>query len=143
MAMKYGSMEWLNALKEKSQTDQEYLKKAKRLTMKWQDVVTDAPGGVDLLVEWEVKEGKLVSVKREEKKAPSDFREFPFDEKEYLARFMTSYETSCKLHKKEMTVVTALMSGRYKIRGPLPKIMALMPELTAFGDLAASIPCEY
>ena len=143
MAIKYGSIEWLNAVKEKSQTDQDYLKKAKRFTAKWQNVVTDAPGGVDLLVEWEAKEGKIISVKREEKKAPSDFREFPFDEKEWLARFMGSYETCCKLNTKEINMMSALMGGGYKIRGPLPKVMVLMAELSAFADLMSSIPCEY
>ncbi|MFA4835019.1 MAG: hypothetical protein WC749_02965 [Dehalococcoidia bacterium] len=74
MAVKYMSQQWVDAVKEKSQSDADYLKKAKGLTEKTRSVTTDCPGGVDVIVVWEWNDGKVAKAIREEKPAPSDWR---------------------------------------------------------------------
>jgi putative sterol carrier protein len=142
--MKYLSQEWVDALREKSSRDAEYLKKAKGMTFKVQLLATDCPGGMDKLLEGDLKDGKVVSIKLQEKPAPSDFRTTAFDAKQYFLRATSSYEMFTKLNKGETMPIQALSSGAYKLDGDMAKIMEKMGLVVAFNELMASVaPVEY
>ncbi len=143
MAPKHYSREWMENVQKKTQTDQEYQKKAKDLTYRSQYVVTDCPGGVDKLVDWTLEKGVLLKWTMEEKPAPSEFRTMPFDGKEYFMRVSGSYKTFGRMNRKEITPLQCIMQKIYKIEGPMPKIMALMGPINALNDLIASVPVEY
>jgi putative sterol carrier protein len=142
--MKYLSQEWVDALKEKSNSDAEYLKKAKGMTFKAQLLVTDCPGGVDKLIDVDLKDGKVVSIKLQEKPAPSELRTTPFDAKQCFLRATSSYEMFTKLNKGEIAPIQALSSGDYKLDGDMAKIMEKMGLVVAFNEFMASVaPVEY
>ena len=141
--MKFESQEWLDAVKEKSSKDEKYIKKTKDLSLVLQNLVLDAPGGVDRLLTYTFERGKIVSAVLEEKPAPSDLRKIPFDGTKVFMRTTGSYEAYVKLNKGEITPLQALAQGVYKFEGDFMKIQAKTPGLTYFTDICASIPCEY
>ena len=140
--MKYLSQEWLDAVKKKGNTDEAYLKKAKGLTVKTRTVVTDCPDGIDLLMEWELEDGKIVKLSREQKPAPSEWRQLTADPK-YISTVVGYYEAFVKLNKKEITPMQALSTKIYKVHGDLAKIMAKMGQFNAIAELQTTVPCEY
>ncbi len=142
--MKYLSQEWIDAVKEKSDKDAEYLKKAKGETFKAQLLVTDCPGGVDKLIDGDLEDGRVMLFELEEKPAPSALRAMPFDTKQCLLRITCSYEMFAKLNKGEITLIQALSSGAYKLDGDIAKIMERIGSVITFNELMASIaPVEY
>jgi len=142
--MKYMSQGYLDEVKKKLEgaTD-EYLKNAKGLTWKMENLVTDCPDGVDKLVYWEFQDGKLVKATVQEEKAPSSWRTTPPDLNEVMFRSTASYETYAQLNRKEMEVMQAIIAMVYKLEGPLPTFMFRMTQFMAFTDAMAEIPCEY
>ncbi len=141
--MKYMSKEHLEAIKEKANADATYLKKTKGLSFKFQNLVTDCPGGVDKVVTWELERGKILSVNLEEKPAPSDWRKMPFDGTKYFMRTVGDWPTYVKLNKKEITPIQGMTSGGFRLDGDLMKVMAKLAEFTILLDLESTIPCEY
>ena len=140
--MRFYSQEWLDALKAKSETDPEYIRNSKGLTAKIQNILTDYPDEVDVLVEFEINDGKMVRVERVEKPVPSDLRDLGPD-LEYLSRASGMYEAWAKMNRREITPMQALATKIYKIDGDMPKILAIMGKYNAITDLQRSIPCEY
>ena len=140
---KYGSQEWVQALADKMNSDAVYQKAAKGLTMRWFSIITDCPDGTDKTLDWEIKDGKAISFKVEEQKAPGDYRTRPFDAKKYDFRATGSWDTYTKLNKKETNAMQAISSKAYKIDGPMMKLMGMMGALNAWTDLMSSIPVEY
>src|SRR4030042_1737129 len=120
--MKYLSKEWWEAVQNKTNTDREYLKKTRGLTATFQLLATDAPGGVDKLISYDVERGKIKSVAVEEKPAPSDWRTKPVDLTKYLLRATAPYETHCALHRKEFPMFMAMTKG-YKVDGDMMKMI--------------------
>lgn len=141
--MKFESQEWMDAVKEKANNDKKYLKKTKDVTLVMQNLVLDAPGNVDRLLAWVFERGKIVSATVEEKPAPSDLRNIPFDGTKVFMRTTGPYEAYVKLNKQEITPIEAIAQGVYKFEGDIMKIQAKTPSLTYFTDLCSTIPCEY
>lgn len=141
--MKYLSKEWAEAVKKKSGEDTEYLKKTKGATFKYQWVVTSCPGGVDKFFDWEVRDGKVISVTLEEKPTPGDFEKRPFDPKQYLTRVTANYETWVRLNKGEMSAFQARRAGVFQIEGKMVKIIPKLGQIQASTDMAGSVPAEY
>jgi hypothetical protein len=141
--MKFQSEEWLNAVKERTNRDTEYQKKTKDLTLKFQNLVVDVPGGIDRMITYEFQRGKVISVTREEKPAPSELRKVPFDGTKWFMRTIAPYDAYVRLNKKEITPLQGIAQGIYKFEGDLMKIQAKTPSLTHFTDLCSTIPCEY
>jgi len=142
--MKFWSKEWFDAFKEKANADKEYLKKAKRLTMKCQTLGKDAPGGVDKLIIWDIEKGKIKSITWEDKPAPSDWRTTPVDQKKFTMRAIAPYEAYCGLHKGEIVPFTEVLKKGLTIQGDLAKIMGTMlAEFVIFQEYQATVPAEY
>ena len=141
--MKYYSAEWIEAVKQKSNVDTLYLMKARDLDFVIENLVTDCPGGVDLRVRWELKKGKILSVKREESPAPSAWRQTPWDAKEAFVKGTASYDTYAKFHKKELEALDSMVRGIYRVEADMMKLMPKMNAITAFTELIASVPCEF
>lgn len=140
--MKYLSREWLDAVTEKSNTDKQYLKKAKKLTIKFQILVTDTPGGVDKLMDWYVEKGMIKSITLEEKPAPSNWRTEPADLTKFALKGTAPYATNCALHKGELPLFQAMTKG-FKMDGDLMAIMGRLEEYLELQNLQATIPAEY
>ena len=140
--MKYLSKEWLEAVREKANADTEYLKKTRGLTVMFQLLTTDVPGGVDKLSTWNVERGKIKSITLEEKPAPSDWRTTPVDLSKYLLRGTAPYQTFCALHRKEFPFVQAMTKG-FKVDGDMMKIMSKVAEFVHLLEFQANVPAEY
>ena len=142
--MKYGSQEYYEEIKTRVNENEELLKKIKELSFKFQNLLTDCPGKVDKLVDWELDKGRIVSLKVEEKAAPSDWRKAPLDEKGgYLMRTVGPWEAYIRLNKKEMTPMQGVSTGLFKIVGNMMKVMPKMGQFAFLTDFMSTIPCEY
>ncbi|MDD5095636.1 MAG: hypothetical protein PHV74_14860 [Dehalococcoidia bacterium] len=140
--VRYQSQEWIDAVVEKSRTDEAYLKKAKGLTTKQRSIATDAPGGVDILTIWEWDDGKIVKAIREEKPAPSEWRNWK-NEDQYISTTIGTYENLSKIAKGEMSAEVAMAKKQFALHGNMLKVFAKMGKFNAFSALIASIPTEY
>ena len=145
MAPRFYSKEWCEAVKQKANSDEEYLKKTKAFTTKYVFVVTDCPDGNDVKVLWEFDQGKVAKYEYTAKPAPSDMRigQEHWDDSISLAKNQGSYDTMAKVQKKELTMLGALGAKLFKVEGDLVKGMSYMAYNVAFADVQASIPCEY
>lgn len=141
--MKFFSHEWCNEVKEKANADPEFQKKAAKLNFKMHNLMTDCPGGTDRLVEWEFSKGSILSVKVEEKPAPSEFREIPWSSSICFTRATGSYDTYTDINKGKLAPMDGMARGLYKVDGEMAKLMPRMGSVAAFTDLMATIPCEY
>ncbi len=140
--MKYMSKEWWEAVQKKTNEDREYLKKSRALTMKFQLLATDAPGGVDKLITAEVERGKIKNITLEEKATPSDWRTSQADLTTYLMRGTGPYETFAALHKGDLPLFQALTKG-FKIDGDMQALLSKISEYMELQNIQASIPAEY
>ena len=136
------TQEWIDEVAKKMNTDAEYLKKAKPLTFKWATFLWDCPGGVDRLLDWELKEGMVVTAKVLEEKAPSEWRK-GIPRGDYFCVTYSPYETFARMNRKEMTPMVALAQKVYKLDTDMTQLMAKIGPLTAWTDLMATIPSEY
>jgi len=141
--MKFWSKEWYDAFTEKANTDREYLKKARRLTMKCQILGTDAPGGVDKLTIYDVERGKIKSINSEDKKVPSDWRTVPVDQSKYTMRAIAPYDVFCQLHRGEIFPFTEVLKKGLTVQGDLAKLMSTMlAEFVLFLEYQNGIPAN-
>jgi hypothetical protein len=134
--------EWLEAMKEKSNTDAEYLKKMKRFSLTLQILTTDC-SGVDKLTDLTFDKGKITEFKLEEKAMPSDWRSMPCDLSKYFARLVATYNEYVKVLTGEVTPMAAISTGALTIVGDQMKVMGKLGEIGAFVDLLKTIPVEY
>ena len=141
--MKYASQEFYDQVKEASLTDRMWRETARGFTARWQNLLLDCPGGVDKLVDWEVRNTKVVSVVVQEKPAPSDFRTLPVDEGKFLGRFVAPYASFVRLHKQEFSAMVALGMGVYDIEGDITEVMKQIESFDAFVDVSSTVPAEY
>jgi len=143
MTPKYYSKEWMDEVQNTLANNSDYLAKAKSLTFKSQYLVTDCPGGVDKLVNWNLVEGRLVDYSIEGKPAPSEWRTSPTDGKTFFMKITGSYKTFQKLNRSELTAIQAVMKKVYKIEGSMAQIMAKMGPIQAMANVMATVPVEY
>lgn len=140
--IQYLSQEWVDAVKTESCQDESYLEKAKGFTARQKAVFTDCPGDIDILVEWQWEDGKLISASREEAPAPSSWRN-PQEEEGYLASIVGGYDAMSRIAKKELTAQSAMGKGLYAVHGDQLKLFSKMGKLNAFSVMCASIPTEF
>ena len=141
--MKYASQEFYDKVKDSSVTDRMWKGTAQGFTARWQNLLLDCPGGVDKLVDWEVRSTKVVSVALQEKPAPSDLRTTPVDEGKILGRFVAPYESFVRLHKQEFSAMVALGMGVYDIEGDITEVIKKIESFDAFLDMSSTVPAEY
>ena len=141
--MKYYSEEYLKTAQERVNSDPEFQKRVAALNFVSETLVTDCPGGVDRLINYQWERGRLASVKLEEKPAPSDWRKLPWDESQSFMRAAAPYDAFAKVNRGEMTAMEGMMKGIFRMDGDMSQVMPLMPAITAFTELLHAIPCEY
>ena len=147
MAPKFFSKEWLDAVIEKANSDEEYLKKTdtEKFKATYLSIVTDCPDGNDVKVLITFERGKVVQFEYDAKPAPASFRmeNEPWDPSESLVRAQASYDTYKKLQMKELTSIEAMQAKLYQSDGDFNKAVALLPYSNAYMDLQATVDCEY
>ena len=145
MAPKFFSKEWLDAVIDKANSDEEYLKKTKKFKATYLSIVTDCPDGNDVKVLIKFDKGKVVQFEYEAQPAPASFRieNEPWDPSESLVRAQGSYDTLKKLQLKELTSMEAMMAKLYKSDGDITKAVTFLPYSNAYMDLQATVECEY
>ena len=141
--MKYATQEFYDTVKEASLKDRRWRETARGFTARWQNLLLDCPGGIDKLVDWEVRNTRVVSYALQEKPAPSDLRMTSVDTKKYLGRFVAPYQSFVRLHEREFSAMVALGMGVYDIQGDITEVMKKIESFDAFIDLTATIPAEY
>ena len=142
--MKFWTREWFDSMQKKANADREYLKKARRLTMKCQILATDFPGGVDRQSTWEIERGKVKSITFEDKKAPSDWRKEQVDLNKFAVKAIATYEVWCGLHRGDFVPFTEVLKKGLTVQGDLAKLMSTMlAEFVLFLEFQSSIPAEY
>ncbi|MDD5094314.1 MAG: hypothetical protein PHV74_08060 [Dehalococcoidia bacterium] len=140
--MKYQSQEWVDAVVAKTRTDPEYLKKASGLTEKQRTIVINVPGGIDVLVQWEFEDGKIVKATRSEKPAPSEWRSWK-NEDGYISTTIAEYEKMVRVAKGEANAQVAIAKKWMVVHGNMLKLFTKLGKFNAFSDLVKSIPCKY
>lgn len=141
--MKYQSKEWQDAVKGASYTDREWRERSRGFTVRWQTLLLDCLGGVDKLIDWEVRNTQLTSVSMQEMPAPSKWRDEPVDTRKYLSRLVCPYKAHTRLHKQELTAMMAIGMGDYDIQGDITETIKRIEGFDAFLDLGSTIPAEY
>lgn len=144
MAPRFSSKEWCEEVKEKSNSDKEYMEKIKGLTVKYMFVVTDCPNGNDTKIIWKYDNGKT-DYEYSEKKAPSGMRigQEKWDESISLIKNQVAYENFVRIRKGEMTPLQALAGKLWSLEGDLVKGMRFQSFNDVINDMQDSIPCEY
>lgn len=144
MAPKFYSKEWCEAIKQKANSDEEYLKKQQKLTASLLFIVTDMPDGTDVKLLWKHNKGH-VDFEWEAQPSPAPFRREKehWDDSISLTRTSGAYQTYAKIQKREMSLMQSMATKLYVTDGDMIKAMQFMPNMVFFTDLMATIPCEY
>lgn len=143
--VKFYSQEWCDQVGEAMNKNEYYLEHTKKyLTFKWINILTDCPGGVDKLVEVELKEGRCLGYKVHEKPSPAEFREGVVPNRDqYFAVITGTYKSYVMINRKDMAPMQAVTRKIYKIDAPMGKFMAIFARLVMWNDVILSVPCEY
>src|SRR4030042_7018793 len=96
MVYRYLSQEWVDEGKRRINSNPDIAAKGKDLSKRLRLISTDCPGGKDILFDMSFHEGKIGDVHREEKPAPSDLRDLPYDKDKNFLSMMPSYENTYK-----------------------------------------------
>lgn len=123
--MQYFSLEFFEELARRLNADAEWRKKAATLTTKVTLSATDRSRS--FLVD--VANG-AVTAKAVRPDDPADFK------------FEGPYEVWQRIAAGETDFTAAVMTGKMKFRGSLPKIMGIQPQLTRLTQVAKDIPAE-
>lgn len=141
--MKWQSPEWQAIVKERSTKDRLWKANSRGFIVRWQFLLLDAPGGVDKLVEWDIRNSEVVNCSVQDKLAPSEFRDMPVDTKRHLGRIVCNYWAGVKIHKQEVTAMMAIGMGDYDIQGDLTEFIKKIETFDAFADLTSTVPADY
>jgi len=123
--MRYFSLEFFEELARRLNADAEWNKRASTLTARITLTVTDR--GASFMVD--IADG-TVSAKAVKAEDPADFK------------FEGPYEIWAKIAKRLTDFNTAVITGKMKFRGSLPKIMGIQPQLTRLIAIASEIPAD-
>ena len=142
--VKFYSQEWCDQVCAAMNSNEYYLENTKKyLNFKWINFITDCPSGVDKLVRVELKEGRCLGYKVEEKPSPSDWRENIPDREECFAVITGTYNSYAMINRREMAPMQAVTRKIYKIEAPMGQFMAIFARLVMWNDVILSVPCEY
>lgn len=123
--MRYFSMEYFEELARRLNADGDWKKRAATLTAKITLTVTDR--AQSFLIE--ISSGS-VAAKSVPADAPADFK------------FEGPWEVWTKVASGQTDFNTAVITGRMKFRGSLPKIMGIQPQMTRLTQVAKEIPAD-
>ena len=136
------SKEFWDEAANKMQSDEAYKRKAKNWTGRLCFVATDCPGGIDRLVDFDIKNGIPTAHSVQEAPAPSEWRTAAFDDKTYALRLTGPYEAVGRAVGKQMPLMAAVADKTFKLDGSMTKLMGMMEAFGAWIDLLATIPTE-
>ena len=121
------SQEWVDEAQRTVEENPEIESRIRDITERVRFVATDCPGQKDVLIDMDIRRGKVYSITREEKPAPSVFRRLPFDKRRYFAAVTTSYRNAHRTIAGETIsdsvlssvpgILKTLMSRDYHIDG--------------------------
>ena len=123
--MQYFSKEWFDELVRRLNGDEEWKKKAATLTTRITLTVTDK--GLSHMIE--IANG-MVSTKAVKPEDPADFK------------FEGPYEIWSKIAKGQSDFNTAVITGKMKFKGSLPKIMGIQTQMNKLTGTAKEIPSD-
>lgn len=123
--VKYFSAEYFQALAQRLNTDEDWKKKASTLTTKIILTVTDRQASYML----DIANG-AVTAKPAKAEDPADFK------------FEGPYEIWGKIAAGQTDFNTAVITGKMKFKGSLPKIMGIQPQMNRLTAVAKEIPSE-
>lgn len=117
--MQYFSSEYFETLSQRLNADADWRKKAATTTAKVILTVTDRATSFLL----DVTNG-LVSARKAAVDDPADFK------------FEATYEVWLRVARGETDFNTAVLTGKMRFKGSLPKIMGLQPQMTRLAEVA-------
>ena len=124
-SVRYFSMEFFEELARRLNADEEWRRRASTLTAKITLTVTDR--GASFMVD--IADG-AVTAKPARAEDPADFK------------FEGPYEIWARIATRQTDFNTAVITGKMKFRGSLPKIMGIQPQLTRLTAIASEIPAD-
>ena len=123
--MKYFTLEFFEELARRLNADPDWSRRASALTTKITLTATDRAlsYGVDVT-------GGAVTARAVSSDDPADFK------------FERPYEVWEKIATGALDFQTAVITGKMKFKGSLPKIMGIQPQMTRLTAVAKGIPAE-
>ncbi|MEM1530422.1 MAG: SCP2 sterol-binding domain-containing protein [Candidatus Bathyarchaeia archaeon] len=125
--VKYATREYFEMLKDAVNRDDAF--KSSDFTSTWayifKDKITDENLPLTYIISWE--NGKIVNV-----------REGKPDENVEL-KFIATYDTWAKIIQGKMNVMSAMMTGKYKIEGPTSKLMKYSQVLSRLTEITKAL----
>lgn len=104
----------------------------------------DTPVGEDVSATYTFEEGSVVNVDLWIDEAPSEqMRSEPFDGNEILARATAPYDVWVKVDRGDLGATEALASPKYRIEGPLMRIMAHLDVFRGLNEVASDVEKTY
>ena len=134
MAYKYLSPEWIEEAKNRINSNPEVAAKGRDVSKRLRLIATDCPGNKDILFDMSFVEGKVADVHREEKPAPSDLRELPYDKDKYFLSMMPSYQNTYKVTSGKFGILEAIKARDYHVQGSKLSITAFAIKKKGFID---------
>jgi hypothetical protein len=143
MTIRYYTKEWVTALVEKMTSSEDFMREADKLVGTFVFRIYDCPGGLDKTTHWEFQDGRCVRWDYEEQPAPwTELRSAPLNPN-WVSRVSCSYEMFAKINRGEMSPMRALTSSGYQIEGKKVLILKMVKAVSAWNDLASTIPVVY
>jgi putative sterol carrier protein len=106
--------------------------KMNKVSTSMSNIYTNCPGGVDMFLFVEYKDGKVTRVETGTGEPPVG--EF---------RIIGNYETFAKISRAELGSQRALMTGKIKLKGNLTKALRLAAVADRLNKVLSQIPTKY
>jgi putative sterol carrier protein len=129
VAVKFLSEEWAQAMSEALNSSDDFKKAAANQQAKLQQVVTDAPDGIDIKYYFKLEKGS----------AEVALGELVDSE----ATITQNYETAAAINKQELNAQNAFMTGKLKIQGNMMKLMQLQGVVNTMPKAVSGVEVEY
>ena len=97
-------------------------------------IATDCPGDKDILFDMSFVEGRVGEVRREEKPAPSDLRELPYDKNLYFLSMMPNYMNTYKVTTGKFGIIDAIKAREYHVQGSKMSLIGFAMKKKKFID---------
>ena len=127
MSVKFLSTEWADAVKARLNADDDFRKASAGQKATIQQIITASEGDTHYWIE--IAEG-AIDMGVGDADAPD-------------ATISQSYETSVKLAKSELSVVTAFMTGQVKVSGNMGLLLSLQGALSQLPDAMQAVDTDY
>jgi len=142
MVTYYGKT-WLEACRDKMNSTEGHLKKAKKLNGRFCFRVYDGPDGKDRTSDWTFENGRCTQVLFGIGCAPwMEVRESTLEEG-YIGRFSCPFEMMARLNRGEISPLKALASPDYEVEGKKSLLFKMMQGINSWNEHNALVECNY